>query len=95
MKWTDVKKDISSISQEDKNLIELTALLASLRKEKKMTQKELADKVHVSQAQIARVENFSYAPSLTFQRRPLICQKMKIFIIKETVFMSLLIWWLK
>lgn len=29
-----------------------------------MTQKELADKVHVSQAQIARVENFSYAPSL-------------------------------
>ena len=64
MKWTDVKKDISSISQEDKNLIELTALLASLRKEKKMTQKELADKVHVSQAQIARVENFSYTPSL-------------------------------
>ena len=64
MKWTDVKQDISSISQEDKNLIELTALLASLRKEKKMTQKELADKVHVSQAQIARVENFSYAPSL-------------------------------
>lgn len=34
MRWTDVKKDISSISQEDKNLIELTALLASLRKEK-------------------------------------------------------------
>ena len=64
MKWTDVKKDISSISQEDKNLIELTALLASLRKEKKMTQKELAEKVHVSQSQIARVENFSYTPSL-------------------------------
>lgn len=64
MKWTDVKKDISSISQEDKKLIELTALLASLRKEKKMTQKELAEKVHVSQAQIARVENFSYTPSL-------------------------------
>lgn len=61
MKWTDVKKDISSISQEDKNLIELTALLASLRKEK-MTQKELADKVHVSQAQIARVENFFMLP---------------------------------
>lgn len=64
MKWTDVKKDISSISQEDKNLIELTALLASLRREKNMTQKELAEKVHVSQAQIARVENFSYSPSL-------------------------------
>jgi len=39
MKWTDVKNDISSISQEDKNLIELTALLASLRIEKNLTQK--------------------------------------------------------
>lgn len=44
MKWTDVKKDINSISQEDKNLIEVTPLLASLRKEKKMTQNELAEK---------------------------------------------------
>jgi hypothetical protein len=34
MKWTDVKKDITSISREDKNLIELMALLASLCKEK-------------------------------------------------------------
>ena len=57
MKWTDVKKEITSISPEDKNLIELMALLASIRKEKNMTQKELAEKVHVSQAQIARLEN--------------------------------------
>ena len=64
MKWTDVKKEITSISPEDKNLIELMALLASLCKEKNMTQKELAEKVHVSQAQIARLENFSYVPSL-------------------------------
>lgn len=64
MKWTDVKQDISSISQEDKNLIELTALLASIRREKNITQKELAEKVQVSQAQIARVESFSYAPTL-------------------------------
>lgn len=64
MKWTDMKKDISSISQEDKNIIELTALLASLRKEKKMTQKELAEKINVSQAQIARVENYTYTPTL-------------------------------
>ena len=42
MKWTDVKKEITSISPEDKNLIELMALLASIRKEKNMTQKELA-----------------------------------------------------
>ncbi|MGO3018779.1 MAG: helix-turn-helix domain-containing protein [Anaerococcus sp.] len=64
MKWTDVKKDITSISEEEKHLIELTALLASYRKKKNITQKELAEKVHVSQAQIARVETFSQAPSL-------------------------------
>ena len=29
-----------------------------------MKQDELAEKVHVSQAQIARVENYSYAPTL-------------------------------
>ena len=39
MKWTDVKKDITSISPEDKNLIELMALLASIRREKNITQK--------------------------------------------------------
>lgn len=64
MKWTDVKQEINSLSQEDKTLIELTALLASIRKDKNITQKELAEKVHVSQAQIARVENYSYAPTL-------------------------------
>ncbi|WP_414840431.1 helix-turn-helix transcriptional regulator [Carnobacterium sp. TMP28] len=64
MKWTDVKQEINSLSQEDKTLIELTALLASIRKDKNITQKELAEKVHVSQAQIARVENYSYTPTL-------------------------------
>ena len=34
MKWIDVEKGITSISPEDKNLIELMALLASLCKEK-------------------------------------------------------------
>lgn len=58
MKWTDVKKEITSISPEDKNLIELMALLASIRKEKNMTQKELAEKVHVSQAQDSSFRKF-------------------------------------
>ena len=38
MKWTDVKEEITSISPEDKNLIELMALLASIRREKNITQ---------------------------------------------------------
>jgi transcriptional regulator with XRE-family HTH domain len=64
MKWTDLKQDIDSISQEEKDLIELTALLAHLRKNKNITQEELAAKVNVTQAQIARVENYSYTPTL-------------------------------
>ncbi|WP_047392751.1 helix-turn-helix domain-containing protein [Pisciglobus halotolerans] len=64
MKWEDLKKDINSISQEDKSILELTALLASVRKEQNITQKELAEKTKVTQAQIARVENLSYIPSL-------------------------------
>jgi hypothetical protein len=34
MKWTAVKKEITSISPEDKKLIEWLALLASLRRAK-------------------------------------------------------------
>ncbi len=64
MKWTDMKQNINSISQEEKNLIELTALLTSIRKDKNITQKDLANKVDVTQAQIARVENYSYTPTL-------------------------------
>lgn len=32
MKWTDVKEEITSLSPEDKKLIEVTALLASVRR---------------------------------------------------------------
>ena len=64
MKWADIKQDINSISQEEKDLIELTALLTNLRKNKNITQAELAAKVNVTQAQIARVENYSYIPTL-------------------------------
>ena len=64
MKWTDMKQNINSISQEEKNLIELTALLTSIRKDKNITQKDQANKVDVTQAQIARVENYSYTPTL-------------------------------
>src|SRR5690554_4677891 len=41
MKWADLKQDINSISQEEKDLIELTALLTNLRKNKNITQAEL------------------------------------------------------
>ena len=48
MKWADIKQEINSISQEEKDLIELTALLANMRKNKNITQGELANKVNVT-----------------------------------------------
>ena len=65
MKWTDVKKDIISISQEYKNLIELTALLASLRREKNITQKELSNLTGIPQPNIARFEKNAHSASLS------------------------------
>ena len=56
MKWTDVKQEINSLSQENKKLIELTALLASIRKDKNITQKVLDGKIYVSQEKIANVK---------------------------------------
>ena len=64
MNWNELKQEITSLSEEEKEMIELTALLASYRKEKKMTQEELAGKTNLTQAQIARIENFSQSPSL-------------------------------
>lgn len=56
MKWSEVKKDIHSISENGKNIIELMAFLASIRKSKKIAQQEVADKAHLSQVQVARAE---------------------------------------
>lgn len=64
MKWNDLKKDITSISDEEKRILEVTALLASVRQEKNLTQQELAKITKLTQAQIARAENSSYTPSL-------------------------------
>ena len=55
MKWKDLKNEISSLSAEEKSELELMAMLAMVRKQKKLTQAELAEKANVTQAQVARV----------------------------------------
>lgn len=64
MKWTEVKKDIQSISEDEKNVIELMASLASIRKSKHMTQQDVAEKAQLSQVQIARAETLAHTPSI-------------------------------
>ncbi|MCI3028209.1 helix-turn-helix transcriptional regulator [Desemzia sp. C1] len=64
MRWTEVKKDIQSISEDEKNVIELMASLASIRKSKHMTQQDVAEKAQLSQVQIAKAETLAHTPSI-------------------------------
>ncbi len=64
MKWSELKLELTSLTEEEKAELELMAAIAKVRKQRKMTQEQLAQKANLTQAQIARVENLSYAPSL-------------------------------
>jgi transcriptional regulator with XRE-family HTH domain len=64
MKWSELKNEISSLTQEEKAELELMAAIAKIRKQKNFTQEQLAQKANVTQTQVARTENLTYAPSL-------------------------------
>jgi transcriptional regulator with XRE-family HTH domain len=64
MKWSELKKEISSLTEEEKAELELMAAIAKIRKQKNITQEQLAQKANVTQTQVARTENLTYAPSL-------------------------------
>jgi len=64
MKWSELKKEITSLTPEEKAELELMAAIAKIRKLKNITQEQLAQKANVTQTQVARVENLTYEPSL-------------------------------
>ncbi len=64
MKWSKFKNEITSLTPEVKSELELMAAIAKVRKIRNLTQEQLATKANVTQAQIARVENLTYSPSL-------------------------------
>ena len=64
MKWSELKKEISSLTEEEKAELELMAAIAKIRKQKNITQEQLAQKANVTQTQVARTENLTYSPSL-------------------------------
>lgn len=64
MKWSKFKNEITSLTPEEKSELELMAAIAKVRKIRNLTQEQLATKANVTQAQIARVENLTYSPSL-------------------------------
>lgn len=64
MRWSELKHELTSLSSEEKSQLDLIAALVKVRKLKNMTQAQLAIKANLTQTQIARVENFTYKPSL-------------------------------
>jgi predicted transcriptional regulator len=56
-KWSDVKKEIRSISDEEKVYLELLADIVTAREDKELTQRNLAEKTGLKQSAIARMES--------------------------------------
>lgn len=75
MNWSEAKKIIESnpqVKEElDKNQAEYDIIKAiiSTRKEKNLTQKELAELVGTKQSNIARLESGTYNPTLQFLQK--------------------------
>lgn len=75
MNWSEAKKIIESnpqVKEElDKNQAEYDIIKAiiSTRKEKNLTQKELAELVGTKQSNIARLESGNYNPTLQFLQK--------------------------
>lgn len=67
-RWTDIKAEIRSISQAEKDQLDLTAKLISQivrrRLEQGLTQAEVAERAGLSQTYIARIENMSVVPRI-------------------------------
>jgi transcriptional regulator with XRE-family HTH domain len=57
MEWKEYKKQIKSISNEEKAWIELLEDIVTARKDKGITQRKLADLTGLKQEAIARFEN--------------------------------------
>jgi len=59
MKWNEVKETITSLSDIDKNQLELTAALVSYRRSKNISKEQLAELANISYADINSFENLS------------------------------------
>ena len=57
MKWEDVKKEITSIPNEEKIYLGLLAEIVGAREEKNVTQREIAEISGIKQPAIARLES--------------------------------------
>ncbi|AEG41681.1 helix-turn-helix domain-containing protein [Lactobacillus kefiranofaciens] len=69
MTWDDFKKQPSSLSQDEIDIIDTLSMLQATRIKRGITQKQLAEKSGLSQPQIAKIENLDSMPTLKTLRR--------------------------
>ncbi len=69
MTWDDFKKQPSSLSQDEIDIINTLSMLQATRIKRGITQKQLAEKSGLSQPQIAKIENLDSMPTLKTLRR--------------------------
>jgi predicted XRE-type DNA-binding protein len=56
-KWDDIKKEIKSITEEEKTYLELLADIVTIREDKNLTQREISELTGLKQPAIARLES--------------------------------------
>ena len=77
---TNIKKELDKykLSQEEKKIIELINQIIEVRKEKKITQQQLADKCNIPRSTVARAEACITTPSLPILFKILSALDLKI-----------------
>ncbi len=86
MKWADYKKQITSLNQSEIDQIEIVAQLVQRRIQLGLTQQELADKSHLKQAAIARLERESATPRLDTLEKVAGALGLKVALVEDHTF---------
>ncbi|ONN40441.1 helix-turn-helix domain-containing protein [Enterococcus mundtii] len=68
MLWSELKEEIA-IPDEEKEVLDSLIYLINERKKQKVSQKELAERIGMKQAQLSKIENLTSVPSMATLNR--------------------------
>lgn len=96
-RWSDIKKEIRSISESEKKQIEFVADLVDEIKNKReelgLTQRDLAEKTGLKQSAIARMESGGAVPRLDTVLRVALAMGLRLKLIKDEQAASITYWY--
>lgn len=68
MLWSELKEEIA-LPDEEKEVLDSLIFLINERKKQKVSQKELAERIGMKQAQLSKIENLTSVPSMATLNR--------------------------